>query len=221
MRSRLLGTAVVCLAIAATTFLSAQRKYDLLLKGGHVIDARNGVSAVLDVAIAEGRVAAVAANINATDALKVIDVAGLYVTPGLVDMHVHVYAGTGERGSYAGDNSVYPDGFTLRSGVTTVVDAGSSGWRSFDDFNHRSLEDARARVSEHRRRRHARRPVRAEPGRQSDLEGDAVFRSIRRNRRFAEMNSQISPSSRIACSRAAAHLPPAREETAFSEFRSR
>ncbi|HEX7139689.1 MAG TPA: hypothetical protein VF219_17690 [Vicinamibacterales bacterium] len=70
MRSRMLGPAVVCLAIAATTFLSAPRKYDLLLKGGHVIDARNGVSAILDVAIAEGRVAAVAANINATDALK-------------------------------------------------------------------------------------------------------------------------------------------------------
>jgi len=147
MRSRLLGPAVVvCLAIAATTFLSAQRKYDLLLKGGHVIDARNGVSAVLDVAIVEGRVAAVAANLNAADALKAVDVSGLYVTPGLVDMHVHVYAGTGEHASYAGDNSIYPDGFTLRSGVTTVVDAGSSGWRSFDDFKDRIIDRSRTRV---------------------------------------------------------------------------
>ncbi|HEX7139690.1 MAG TPA: hypothetical protein VF219_17695 [Vicinamibacterales bacterium] len=61
-------------------------------------------------------------------------------------MHVHVYAGTGERGSYAGDNSVYPDGFTLRSGVTTVVDAGSSGWRSFDDFKDRIIDRSRTRV---------------------------------------------------------------------------
>jgi predicted amidohydrolase len=84
-----------------------------------------------DVAIANGKVAAVAANIAPADAFKVVDATGYYVTPGLVDIHVHVYAGTGERGSYAGDNSLYPDGFTLRSGVTTVVDAGSSGWRSF------------------------------------------------------------------------------------------
>ena len=56
------------------------------------------------------------------------------MTPGLVDIHVHVFAGTGERRSYAGDNSVYPDGFTLRSGVTAVADAGCAGWRNFDDF---------------------------------------------------------------------------------------
>jgi dihydroorotase len=63
-----------------------------------------------------------------------------------VDIHVHVYAGTGERGSYAGDNSLYPDGFTLRSGVTTIVDAGSSGWRSFDDFKERIIDRSRTRV---------------------------------------------------------------------------
>src|SRR5262245_4454460 len=85
----------------AAVSLSAQQKYDLLLKGGHVIDARNNLSAVRDVAIAGGKVAAVAANLNAADALKVVDASGLYVTPGLVDIHVHVFAGTGERGSYA------------------------------------------------------------------------------------------------------------------------
>jgi len=131
---------------AAAATVAAQQKYDLLLKGGHVIDARNNLSAVRDVAIAGGKVAAVAANINAADALKVVDASGLYVTPGLVDIHVHVYAGTGERGSYAGDNSLYPDGFTLRSGVTTIVDAGSSGWRSFDDFKDRIIDRSRTRV---------------------------------------------------------------------------
>ena len=124
---RLSPAAAICLVMSATAQVSAQQKYDLLLKGGHVVDARNNISAVRDVAIADGKVAAVAANINAGDALKVIDASGLYVTPGLVDIHVHAYAGTGERGSYAGDNSLYPDGFTLRSGVTTVADAGSSG----------------------------------------------------------------------------------------------
>ena len=136
----------VCLVFAATIHLSAQPKYDLLLKGGHVIDARNNLNAVRDVAIAGGRVAAVAANLNAADALKVVDATGLYVTPGLVDIHVHVYAGTGERGSYAGDNSLYPDGYTLRSGVTTVVDAGSSGWRSFDDFKDRIIDRSKTRI---------------------------------------------------------------------------
>jgi dihydroorotase len=76
----------------------------------------------------------------------VIDVSGLYVTPGLVDVHVHVFAGTGEKDSYAGDNSVYPDGFTLRSGVTTVADAGCAGWRNFEDFKARVIDRSRTRV---------------------------------------------------------------------------
>jgi len=138
----------VCAALVAFMIVdvAAQQKYDLLLKGGHVVDGRNRISAVRDVAIAGGKIAAVEANIDPADAFKVVDATGYYVTPGLVDIHVHVYAGTGERGSYAGDNSVYPDGFTLRSGVTTVVDAGSSGWRSFDDFKQRIIDRSKTRV---------------------------------------------------------------------------
>jgi dihydroorotase len=124
----------------------AQTKYDLLLQGGHVIDPRSGTSAVRDVAIADGRIAAIAPKIDPADAFKVVDVSGLYVTPGIVDMHVHVFAGTGEKGSYAGDNSVYPDGFTLRVGVTTVVDAGCAGWRNFADFKDRIVDRSRTRV---------------------------------------------------------------------------
>jgi dihydroorotase len=124
----------------------AQQKYDLLLKGGHVIDPRNKISAVRDVAIAKGKVALVAAKIDPAEAFKVVDVSGYYVTPGLIDIHVHVYAGTGERGSYAGDNSVYPDGFTFRSGVTTVADAGCAGWRNFEDFKQRIIDRSKTRV---------------------------------------------------------------------------
>jgi dihydroorotase len=76
----------------------------------------------------------------------VVDVSGLYVTPGLVDLHAHVYSGTGERDSYAGDNSVPPDGFTFRAGVTTVVDAGCAGWRNFPDFKDRIIDRSRTRV---------------------------------------------------------------------------
>src|SRR5262249_60675293 len=75
-----------------------------------------------------------------------VDVSGLYVTPGLVDIHVHVYSGTGMRGAYSGDNSVYPEGFPFRSGVTTVVDAGSSGWRNFPDFKDRVIDRSKTRV---------------------------------------------------------------------------
>ena len=124
----------------------AQQKYDLLLKGGHVIDPKNKLSAVRDVAIANGKVAAVAAKINPAEAFKVVDVSGYYVTPGLIDIHVHVFAGTGERASYAGDNSLYPDGFTFRVGVTTVADAGCAGWRNFEDFKQRIIDRSKTRV---------------------------------------------------------------------------
>src|SRR5438552_3619242 len=76
--------------------------YDLLLVNGHVLDDRNHIDADRDVGIKDGKIAAVAAHLNPKDALKTVDVKGLYVTPGLLDIHVHVYAGTGEKGSYAG-----------------------------------------------------------------------------------------------------------------------
>ena len=84
------------LALSVARVASAQTSYDLLLKGGHVIDGRNGIDAVRDVAIKDGRIAAIAANIPSTQAAKTVDATGLYVTPGLVDIHVHGYHG--ERG---------------------------------------------------------------------------------------------------------------------------
>jgi len=131
-------------ALAATAF--SQPNYDLLLQGGRVIDAKNHLDAVRDVAIKDGKIAAVEPKIDAAQAFKTVNVAGLYVTPGLVDIHVHVYAGTGAPNAYDGDLSVYPDGHTLPYGVTTVVDAGSSGWRNFPDFKQRVIDRARTRV---------------------------------------------------------------------------
>ncbi|MBC8165267.1 MAG: amidohydrolase/deacetylase family metallohydrolase, partial [Bryobacteraceae bacterium] len=122
------------------------QEYDLMLRGGRVLDPKNKIDAVRDVAIRDGKIAAVEASIDPAKARKVIDVSGLYVTPGLIDIHAHVYTGTAERSSYAGDNSVYPDGFTFRSGVTTVADAGSSGWRNFPDFKDRVISRSRTRV---------------------------------------------------------------------------
>jgi dihydroorotase len=124
----------------------AGAEYDLLIKGGRVLDPRNSIDAVRDVAVKDGRIAAVAANIPAARAVKTVDASGLYVTPGLIDIHVHVYPGLTKNDYAAGDWSVYPDGYTLRNCVTTVADAGTSGWRTFDDFNSRIIERSKTRV---------------------------------------------------------------------------
>ena len=124
----------------------AQQPYDLVIKGGTVIDPHDGIHGVRDIGIRDHKVAAVERSIPAGQARKTINVRGLFVTPGLVDIHAHVYAGTGLRGAYDGDNSVYPDGFTFRSCVTTVADAGSSGWRNFPDFKDRIIDRAKTRV---------------------------------------------------------------------------
>jgi dihydroorotase len=140
--------AILLIALSGASGAGAQTfEFDLLLKGGHVIDARNNVNAVRDVAVKDGKVAEVAANIAPSRALKTIDASGLYVTPGLIDIHVHIYPGEKKNDYAGGDWSVYPDGFTLRSCVTTVSDAGSSGWRNFPDFKSRIIDQAKTRVT--------------------------------------------------------------------------
>ena len=136
---------IIALMIAAGA-LHADAPYDLLLKGGHVIDPKNHLNTTMDVAMKNGKIARVAPAIDPVEARRNIDVSGFYVTPGLVDIHVHVYAGTGMRGAYSGDNSVYPDGHCFRSGVTTVVDVGSAGWRNFEDFKDRIIDRQRTRI---------------------------------------------------------------------------
>jgi len=139
--------AALTLLLASDVFAqSTLPAYDLLLSGGHVLDEKNHIDSIMDVAIKDGRIAKVASHISSADALKTISAKGLYVTPGLIDIHVHVYTGTGERGSYAGDNSIPPDGFTFRAGVTTVVDAGCSGWKNFEDFKQRIIDRSKTRV---------------------------------------------------------------------------
>ncbi len=101
----------------------------------------------MDVAITNGKISAVAKDISAKDAKKVIDVNGYYVTPGIIDMHVHVFNGADVDAYIANAlTSLPPDGFTFRAGVTTVVDAGSSGWRNFPQFKKQTIDKAQTRV---------------------------------------------------------------------------
>lgn len=123
------------------------QQYTLLIKGGHVIDPRNNIDAVMDVALANDTIAKVAAHIDPGTAEKVIDATGLYVTPGLIDMHTHNFIGTVPN-RYLNNSyeAVAPDGFTFRCGVTTVVDAGSSGWKNFDVFLDQTIHHSKTRV---------------------------------------------------------------------------
>ena len=122
--------------LAGTVLLQAQT-YDLLLKGGHVIDPGNNLDAVSDVAISGNRIARVARDIPATEARKTVDVSGFYVTPGLIDLHAHVYGYSGW---------IFPDDTALIAGTTTVVDAGGAGWRTFADFKAKIIDKSSTRV---------------------------------------------------------------------------
>jgi len=121
--------------------------YTTILKGGHVIDPKNNIDEVLDVAILDGKIAAVSRDIDVKLGGQVIDVSGLYITPGLIDIHGHVFAGTEPDHAYSnGFSSVPPDGFTFRVGVTTIVDCGGSGWKSFPTFKENVINRSRTRV---------------------------------------------------------------------------
>lgn len=118
----------------------------ILIKGGHVIDPKNGIDGIMDVAILNGKITKVAKNIKPPDSAKIVDATGLYVTPGLIDIHTHAFVGT-KAGTFGnGVLSLSPDDFTFRSGVTTVADVGSSGWRTFELFKQQVIDQSLTRI---------------------------------------------------------------------------
>lgn len=134
------------LALLFSTTLMAQ-DYSIVIKGGHVIDPKNNIDAVMDVAVTDGKIALVAKNIDGKKAKKIVNAKGMYVTPGLIDIHTHDFYGNEPDHQYSNGNlAILPDGFTFRNGVTTVVDAGSSGWRTFRTFKTQTIDNSKTRV---------------------------------------------------------------------------
>lgn len=121
--------------------------YSIVIKGGQVIDPKNNINGPMDIAVKDGKIALVAKNIDAKEGVQVVNAAGMYVTPGLIDIHVHVFQGTNLDQQYMnGPSSITPDGFTFRVGVTTVVDAGCAGWRTFPEFKKQTIDKSQTRV---------------------------------------------------------------------------
>jgi dihydroorotase len=123
------------------------QSYDLLIKGGHVIDAKNNIDEPMDVAVLDGKIAEVAQDISASEAARVVDATGMYVTPGLIDIHGHHFHGTVPNAYLSNSfTALPPDGFTFRAGVTTAVDVGGPGWTDFRLFKEQVIDRSRTRV---------------------------------------------------------------------------
>jgi dihydroorotase len=137
------------LVLLASLFISTftyGQSIDLLLKNGHVFDPKNKIDGKMDVAIADGKIHSVGVNIPAGSAKKVIDVSGYYICPGLIDIHTHVFVGSKPETFADGSLSISPDDITLKAGVTTVVDAGTSGWRNFPTFKDQVIDRSKTRI---------------------------------------------------------------------------
>ncbi|MCJ7738259.1 MAG: amidohydrolase/deacetylase family metallohydrolase, partial [Anaerolineae bacterium] len=118
--------------------------FDLLLKGGHVIDPANNLDGPMDVGISGKEIIRVASDIPASAATTVVDVSGHIVTPGILDIHTHVYPLVQTGAAYIGGMDA--DAHLLAAGVTTTVDAGSVGWMDFPDFKARYIDRAQVRI---------------------------------------------------------------------------
>lgn len=135
-------TPFFCLAL----IIAQAQPYDLLIRNGRVLDPKNKIDATLDVAIADGKIARLAKNIPAGQSKKIIDADGMLITPGLIDIHTHVFVGSKPDTFADGINSVSADDFSFKSGVTTVVDAGTSGWRNFSLFKTNVIDKSQTRI---------------------------------------------------------------------------
>lgn len=147
MKKRYVVSFIVLLMSLGLLAQKASPIYDILVKGGHVIDTKNGIDTKMDIAIKGGKIFKVGQYLNPKDAIQVVDATGLMVVPGLIDLHAHVFAGT-QVDHYLSDglSALMPDGYTFRVGVTTVVDCGGAGWKNFATFKKNVIDVSKTRV---------------------------------------------------------------------------
>jgi len=145
--SALVVTTLFSGALVGAANTARAQDLDLLINDGTVIDPKNDVNAVMDVGIAGDTIAVVAESVSPDRAEQVVDASGHYVTPGLIDIHGHVFYGT-EENAYLSNSygSLQPDAHTFRAGTTTIVDPGGAGWRNIDTFINQAVEHSRTRV---------------------------------------------------------------------------
>jgi len=133
------------LSFVLAFYTARTQSYDIVIKGGHVLDPKNHIDAVMDVAVSDGKIVRVAPSIVTGQAAQVVNATGLFVVPGLIDIHTHVFYGP-EAAYSNGQQGIIPDGFTFRTGITTVADAGSSGWKNFPLFKKQVIDKSLTRV---------------------------------------------------------------------------
>lgn len=138
-------TAIISVLLFIPIAIQAQ-EYELLIKNGHLIDTKNNIDSKMDIAISGGKIAKVSKDISIEKALKVIDAKGYLVSPGFINIHTHVFVGSKPNTFADGVLSVSPDDFSFRSGITTVVDAGTSGWRNFPQFKKQVIDQSKTRI---------------------------------------------------------------------------
>lgn len=139
---------IFLLLLSVNISIQAQstKPYNIVIKGGHVIDPKNNINTLMDIAIKDGKVVLLAKNIDATQGIQVVNAKGMYVTPGLIDLHVHLFWGHDGSDYMNAPASLPPDGFTFPAGVTTVVDAGSPGWKTFELYKKQTIDQSQTRV---------------------------------------------------------------------------
>lgn len=136
----------ISLILLLTTLSVRAQEIDILIRNGHVFDARNNIDGIADVSIADGKIMQVGQSLSDKHAKQVIDATGLYVLPGLIDPHTHVFVGSRPDRFANGFNSLSPDDFTIKAGVTTVVDAGTAGSANFAQFKSQVIDQSKTRV---------------------------------------------------------------------------
>lgn len=126
--------------------LETEKTYNIIIKGGHVIDPKNNINELMDIAIKDGKIALLAKNMDGSNAIQLVNAKGMYITPGLIDTHVHFFWGHDGSAYMNAPSGLPADGFTFPAGVTTVVDAGSPGWKNFELYKKQTIDKSQTRV---------------------------------------------------------------------------